>query len=150
MGNTFQFEHPYWSRLIFTWWCDFNASSTTHVCISHIWCFQQIEQSFIIWWSGTWQFRFFYWFWKLRFAVLLHDDVMAAILSKKREHCHDHNFYWIFLKLDIYKPWLKRRFNFEFQHSSLKTTIQNGRLKFAFFIQNGRRNRKFQKGKQSV
>jgi len=93
---------------------------------------------------------FFYWFWKLRFAVLLQDVVMAAILSKKQEHCHDHNFYGIFLKLDIYKLWLKTRFKFEFQHSSLKTTIQNGRLKFAFFIQNGRQIRKLLKGKQNV
>ena len=38
------------------------------------------------------------------------------------------------MKLDMYKPWLISRFKFEFQHSSIKTTIQNGRLKFAFFF----------------
>merc|ERR1712240_758083 len=76
-----------------------------------------------------------------------HDDATAAMLSKKRGHCHGHNFYSIFMKLDIYKPWLISRFKFEFQHSSIKTTIQNGRLKFAFFIQNGRPNRKLLKMK---
>ena len=152
MGNTFQFQYPYWSRLIFTWWCDFNAGSTTHtVYVYHIFgAFSRLSSRSLFAGVEHDNLVFFYWFWKLRFAVLLHDDVMAAILSKKREHCHDHNFHWIFLKLDIYKPWLKISFKFEFQHSSLKTTIQNGRLKFAFFIQNGRQIRKLLKGKQNV
>ena len=147
MGNTFQFQYPYWSRLIFTWWCDFNAGSTTHtVYVYHIFgAFSRLSSRSLFAGVEHDNLVFFYWFWKLRFAVLLHDDVMAAILSKKREHCHHHNFYWIFLKLDIYKPWLKTRFKFEFQHSRLKNIIQNGRLKIAFFIQNVRPNQKLLK-----
>ena len=43
-------------------------------------------------------------------------------------------------KFDIYKPLLKTMLKFEFQHSTLKTSFQNGRLKFGFFIQNDHQN----------
>ena len=61
------------------------------------------------------------------------DDVMAAILSKKRGHCHGLSFASIFLKLCTQEAVLITRFGIEFQHSRLSTLTQNGGSKMSFF-----------------
>ena len=75
---------------------------------------------------------------------------MAAILSKKRGHCHGLSFASIFLKLRISEAVLNTRFGIEFQHSKSSTSIKNGGSKKRFFFQNGRQKPEVSKSENKM
>ena len=62
----------------------------------------------------------------IKFGEILVDVVLMSWLpycQNKQKHCHGNNFASIFLKLDIYKPWLCTRFGIEFQHSISQSSL---------------------------